>query len=395
MALTPVLPHVPLAGPLSLDDVFPVFATIWGLAVVLVQRRPIRVLPLAAALAVVVVGTVVSAVGGGQMSTLLSGTMRWTQVLAVVVLAATLIDNARAAAWFGRAMVAVITGEALFGLIAFALRWSGPGGYIGIEKFIGYESVARTFPGRITGTLGMASTFVAGLFALGLPLAVGFALRSKKRWEQALFAAASLLTATALFFTFSRVALVVGGVTAFALLCSRISWKIWAPLVLVTITAVLLTPMRTRLFQDGNDRLQLWWAGLSMWRDHLFFGVGSGRYMQALPEYAKTPAGTAGSTPHNSIILAGAELGVIAALGLTAALALALLVLIPAWRDPDVLMLALVMGFFSFTACAMFANLFFIPSIAMGAWAAAAAAQFNARAWIPLKGPQVRRAANT
>ena len=386
VAMSPVLPHVPLRGPLSLDDLISLTAAVWGIAHALVLRLRPQATRLVWPILLVMASALISGLGHWDAIATLSAVARWTEVLVLVVLGFTLIrtrDQARMMlAW----ITGVVTFEAVFGLVAFALRWSGPGGLIGIEHFRGYESVAGDFAGRITGTLGMAATFVAGLFSLGLPAAVGLALSAvgKRRWA---WAGSALLIGLALYLTFSRVSLVVGFVGVVALLVVRWPWKIWLPVVLLIVAAVLVTPMRLRLFDDKNDRLQLWYAGLTIWGRHPVIGVGYGKYLQALKQVADTPFGVAGSTPHNSIILAGAELGTLAAIGLAAAIIMALIPGIAAWREHNMLALGALIAFAAFAASAMFANLLFIPSIAMTVWLLPAVAR-AARGTVPQLSPQ-------
>ncbi len=73
-----------------------------------------------------------------------------------------------------------------------------------------------------------------------------------------------------------------------------------------------------RLTSDVPDRLALWYAATLMMIDHPLTGVGPGRTIQLaqnVDRYEDTPFGAAESSAHNSVLLAGAETGVIGALG--------------------------------------------------------------------------------
>ena len=120
---------------------------------------------------------------------------------------------------------------------------------------------------------------------------------------------------------------------------------------------------------DGNDRLALWYAAAHIMVDHPLFGVGLDRMKDALDEdparYKPTPFGTAGNSAHNTILLAGAETGIVGALAILAInVGLALLALRciwRGWRRRDVLPVAAGLVIGGYLVQGMFNNLFSIP----------------------------------
>src|SRR4029079_787141 len=99
--------------------------------------------------------------------------------------------------------------------------------------------------------------------------------------------------------------------------------------------------------------------------DHPLAGVGLGGMADTLkadPRYSRTPYGTATSSAHNTVLLAGAETGVAGALAAAAInIGLALVALRCAWRGRtrhDPLLAAAALAILAFLAQGMFNNLF-------------------------------------
>lgn len=367
------MPHAALGAGVSLDDLPPIFAFLAGCALVWPERRRLRrlvpprseVLPLLAVTAL----TAVAAVASGSLRSLGSGPVRWGLTTALIGVAYVALRQRGAALLMLKVVAGVVALEAVFGLLSFTFGWSWWNGYVGIEKFRGYESVAKYFPGRITGTLGQAATFVAGAFTLGVPLMVGLAMDSRGL-RRLVWGAAAAATYLALFFTFSRVPLLLATAAVLVLVLVRTPWWCWVCTGGVLYAALFLTPMKDRMLNDGNDRQQLWWAAWQMWRAHPLLGVGPGRYTEFLPAYANTPFGVAGATPHNSVLLMAAESGTLAGIAVAVAILLSLRGVRRslALRRTRPLVLATWLGAACFAADAMTTNLYFIPSVALSAW---------------------------
>ena len=374
VALTPVVPHNRLPHALvSADDVLPAVATVVGLAAVLATRGwrdlPARLRrgPELIPLALLIVVTAISAVHAGGGHALASGPVRWLQYVVLICIAYLLLRTPGDGAWALRAVVGVAVFEAIFGLTAFAVDWR-PGGHVGIER--AYDlGIAQIFPGRIDGTLGVASIFLAGFLALALPISVGLALRASG-FRRAGWLTSTVLIAVTLAFTFSRVGIVLAVAAVVVLLLVRTPAKVWVPVVAVLAAVGFATPLRHRLLTLSNDRLSLWSAGAHMAGAHPLYGVGPGRYMQVLPQFAQTPFGKAIYTAHNSLVLASAESGIVAGVLLLAALVLALrhlpAVLRARYERPAAL--GAWLGLAAFALDAMTNDLYFIPSVAVVAW---------------------------
>jgi O-antigen ligase len=367
IAATPAMPHFSVPHlPLSVDDVTVVAAAVVGLIAVL--RSGIwrdlrwRRAPEAYALAAVVPFTLIAALHAGPIRSIASGPARWVLTAVVVALAYLLLRTPRDGQRMIKALVGVATAEAVFGLIAYVSHWSGFGGYIGTSYTLG-KLGGWTIYGRVTGTTGMASTFIAGFFALTLPAAIGLAAAERGRWRL-IWSGASVLIFIGLGFTFSRTPIGLAIVAALVLLLAATRPRVWIPVVAILALTFVFTPLGARMSELDNDRLALWNAGLRMFRDHWFFGVGPGHYMDVLPLYKNTPYGLAIATPHNSLLYVGAESGVLAALALGVAIACSLRFL----RSRRPLILGPMLGLAAFVVDAMTTNLYEIPSIAIAAW---------------------------
>jgi O-antigen ligase len=367
VAITPAMPHFSLPHlPLSVDDLTVMAAAVLGLVAVLRTGlwRDLRWrrAPEAYALAAMIPFTLIAAVHAGSIRSLAAGPARWALNAVLVALAYLLLRGPTDGRRMIKALVGVSAFEAAFGLVAYLFRWSGFGGYIGTSYTLGHIG-GWTIYGRITGTTGMASTFIAGFFALTLPAAAGLAMaaRGRARW---LWVGTAVLIFLGLAFTLSRTPIALGTAAVVVLLLAATRPRIWIPIVTVLAVVFIATPLRARMLNFDNDRLALWNAGWRMFRDHWFFGVGPDRYIEFLPLYQNTPWGKATATPHNSLLYVGAESGVLAAIALGIAIACSLRFL----RRRDPLILGPMVGLAAFVVDAMTTNLYEIPSIAIAAW---------------------------
>ncbi len=367
IGLTPALPHLLIAGsPLDVSDVFTLAAALVGLVAVALsgawRSLRIRRAPEAFALAAIVPFTLVAALLAGSMHSLASGPARWLLNALIVALAYLLLRTRDDGLRMLRLLVVVAAAEAVFGLVAYFLRWSGPGGFIGISPTGGKIGGVPVF-GRITGTTGMAATFIAGFFALALPVAVGLAMaaRRRERWPWIISA---VLIFLGLAFTLSRVPIGLGTLAVVVLLLAATRPRVWLPILLVGAVVFLATPLRSRMTNFHTDRLELWRTGWRMFTDHPFFGVGPGQYVKHLADYGRPGGPLEEVTPHNSLLYLAAESGVFAALALALAIVLSLRFL----RRRNPLLLGPMLGLAAFMIDAMTTNLYSIPSIAIAAW---------------------------
>lgn len=367
IALTPAMPHVNvLGGVLDPADLTTIAAAVVGIAGVIKarawRRLRFRVAPEAYALAAMVPFTLIAAIHAGSLHSVAVGPLRWVLTAVVIGVAYLLIDTRDHGRMLIRAFVVVATFEAAFGLIAYALHWVGPGGNIGIS-FTGGDIGGLEVHGRITGTTGMASTFIAGYFALTLPAAVGLAMTARGR-ERVTWVAATVVIYFGLLFTLSRTPIGLATLAIVVLLLAATRPRVWVPVMVLLVALFLTPPVRARMTNVDNDRLALWNAGWRMFRDHWFFGVGPGRYMDFFDAYKNTPYGVATATPHNSVLYVAAESGVLAALALAVAIAFSFRFL----RSRNPLVLGPMLGLAAFMIDGMTTNLYEIPSVAIAAW---------------------------
>jgi O-antigen ligase len=121
---------------------------------------------------------------------------------------------------------------------------------------------------------------------------------------------------------------------------------------------------------DETDRLALWYSASLIMLDHPAFGIGLGRMNEVVAanpgRYRITPYGVATSSAHNTVLLAGAETGILGALATLAAnICLGLLALRMAWRGrthKDVLLIGAAFALLGYLAQGMVNNLFSVPA---------------------------------
>src|SRR5262245_26234213 len=256
-------------------------------------------------------------------------------------------------------MALVGTFEAVFGLAAFFL----PLGGIGLEPTRKFSVLYFEVPGRIAGTLGISPNFLGAIFVLTIVLTTGLAIAAATRREQLLFWASVLVQTLALTLTFTRASLGLAIVAVAVLLLVRGRIRYIVPVLLVVALGFLSTPSVPDLDTDGGtpgagtpvaverltsdvpDRLALWYAAALMMVDHPVAGVGPGQ-MKAVAQtndrYVHTPVGYASNNAHNTVLLAGAESGIVGAIGallVNLAIAIAALRIVIRRRRPDVAIL--------------------------------------------------------
>lgn len=327
IAGAPIVPNQSVALGFSLDDVLPVVGLVLMLPLVPWSRlRSIRWGPRPGAL-VALVGVLVMILAGAVSALLVAdgpgdvvrlsirGSGRMAFLLAVVVCVAILGSDRRLRRFSALAIAAVGSFQAVFGLVAYFVGL--PGG-AGLEAPRGSILVGEV-PGRISGTIGNSPNFTAAILMMSIVITVGLALRAGQRRDRAIGWALATVQLIALALTYTRVSL---GLTVVALVILVVLRS--RPILIVPITAslvpiALFTPMIERILSDVPDRLALWTSAWLLMIDNPVHGVGAGQMLAAVeadPErYRDTVFGGAWSTAHNTVLLAGAETGVIGALG--------------------------------------------------------------------------------
>lgn len=381
VALTPAMPHVAL-GTTGVDvtDVLPILAALIAVGGVIRYRlwRSIapRRAPEAWALAAIVPFTLIAALSAGSIHSLFAGPARWALNAMIVAAAYAVLRTRLDGLRMLRAITIVATAEALFGLISYAVRFSGPGGNIGISITQGKIGGMAVW-GRITGTTGMSATFIAGLFALALPVAVGLAMAAApgRRWP---WITSSVVLFAGLLLTLSRVPIALGTAAVIVLLLASTRMRVWLPILVTGSIFFLATPLRARMTDFSGGRIPLWRVGWRMFTDNWATGVGPGNYLRFEPLYRIPGLDSEPVTPHNSLLYLASESGVFAALALAVAIGFSLRFL--GRRNP--LVLAPMLGVAAFCINAMTTNLYSIASIAVACWMMAPAVAAIRRATV-------------
>ena len=323
IAATPLIPSLPVAYGLSTDDVLPVVGALTCLLVV--DRRTASLIGWPRALAVgaalmCIAGLIASVsnadgpVQGFQMTLKAVGHIALLALVGTSVALTLPVERRRG--FVARAIAIVATAEAAFGLIAWVLPLPGNAG---LEASRHMTALLDRVAGRIAGTTGLSPNFLGAIFVLSLPLTVALALRATDRRGQMVWWAAASAQLLALSLTFTRTSLVIAiAILAILLLARGRARALLVLGVLVAVVAVM-TPLAGRLLGDSNDRAALWTSAIRMMLDHPLTGVGPGRMLVAAaldPErYQITAFGMATNNAHNTILLPGAETGMLGALG--------------------------------------------------------------------------------
>ncbi len=351
LVATPLVPHVPVAAGLSLDDILPLLGIAFLAATVDLRRLGTVKVPW------LLVGGLVLAIGAGIVSSLYNATSpsqavtmlfrspgRYAFLAAIVVLVALAEPADRRRLLVARSMALLGTAEAAVGLAGFFL----PLGGLGLEPTRKFSVLYFEVPGRIAGTLGISPNFLGAIFVLTIIVTAGLAIDATDRRGRILWWASVLVQSLALTLTFTRASLglTLVGLAVLLLLRGRIRYLV--PVLVVVALGFLTTPSRPadpgdpgsgipqapvaveRLTGDVPDRLALWYSATLMMVDNPLTGVGPGHTVEVAQgdpdRYVDTPLGKARNNAHNTVLLAGAELGIVGAVGallVNAAIALA------------------------------------------------------------------------
>jgi O-antigen ligase len=165
----------------------------------------------------------------------------------------------------------------------------------------------------------VGANFLGAVLMVSLLLTVGLAIDAKTTRRRVAWMVCGVVQIIGLTLTFSRapIGLAAVGILAVVLFARRPVLAV--PLIGVGVLLTLLTPLGERFLNDATNRLALWYAAILLMIDNPWTGVGTGRMVATMrdwPErYIDTPLGRAGASAHNSVLLAGAELGVPGAIG--------------------------------------------------------------------------------
>lgn len=133
----------------------------------------------------------------------------------------------------------------------------------------------------------------SGLLLLALPLAGTAAATGPRRLRPA-YALATFVMAWAMLLTLTRGAWIGAGV-ALAVVVARVRrrWLVFVPLLAAAALFLAPAPYRQRAlltfdptYFSNADRVQMWKAGLAMWREHPWTGVGLGDLKPIYREFA-------------------------------------------------------------------------------------------------------------
>jgi hypothetical protein len=340
LVATPLVPHVPVAGGLSLDDILPVLGIVLLIATVDLRRLATAKVPwllvvgLGLAIAAGIVSSVSNATSPSQALTMLLRSPGRYAFLAIIVTLVALAEPAeRRRLLVARALALLGTAEAVVGLAGFFL----PLGGLGLEPTRKFSVLYFEVPGRIAGTLGISPNFLGAIFVLTIIVTAGLAIEAQARRDRILWWASVLVQSLALTLTFTRASLglAIVGLAVLLLLRGRVRYLV--PVLLVVALGFATTPIREvepgtggvpgvgapvaveRLTSDVPDRLALWYSATLMMVDHPLTGVGPGQTVVTAQRdpgrYVDTPLGKAYNNAHNTVLLAGAEVGVVGAIG--------------------------------------------------------------------------------
>ena len=320
----------------------------------------------------------VSVSGGADLASLARGPGRWALVaLAFSLMINVMLDRPGLIQWALGAVVLVGVAEALFGLWSYLVDWTIRSDLravlIGLELWRWYQPLVETTPGRISGTLGVSSNFFGGLMLIPTLASLVWAARAQQRLDQAAATLAFAATFIALVLSYTRASLIAVVGAGVLLLVVMRSWRATALGVAVLAIALISTPMLSRFFDEGNDRLALTERALEEIAQNPELGLGAGSQTGGTidPDLEVLVA-----TPHNSFLLAGAETGAVGGLlllvGAVLPGAVAAWAIVRGRRDPT--LLAFTAGLLAFGVQTFSNNLLHIPTVSAWYWIVAAGA---------------------
>ncbi|MCK6550533.1 O-antigen ligase family protein [Myxococcota bacterium] len=385
-------PFIPVAGPLSADDLLAVAGVALAVFLSVFAGRPpsvdATILGLVALALLGFVSSIANAESVGDLVRLAGRSSGRMLFYAALVAAVRLAFDGRV--WARRALaivVAAASAEALFCLWAYVTRYQGPYG-LGVIPFpdwsvlYGGVRVQGTFSGAV-GTYETDATsanFLAGYLVFTIPATLGLAAGARRGEVRVLVLLGALAQLAALYLTYTRAALVALGapiLVAGWLIGRR---KLAAGALVLAVAATLAIPsVRTKFFGEAHNRFALWGASLMITRDAPLTGIGDGNYDTVLhgrQEYFDTPWGIASTSSHNSVLLSAAYHGVPGGVAHVVLYALVVAVVLAAVRrvrdrgGPGDLAIAvgIAAGISGYLVHDQFNNLFYVPKVITQLW---------------------------
>lgn len=388
IALAIFPPFVPVAGPLSLDDLFPLLAVGVGLPVLLLRRRPAEIDGTVVAFGLfILVAIMSSAVNGEGVPDFLRlagrSAGRMSFYLALVLCTRAVLGDDQWPRYALAVFVGTATVEALFCLYAYLFDFQGPYG-MGISGFAHWSVLAgkTRVQGTFSGSPGAyevvysSANFLAAYLLMTIPVSAGLALATKSRAFRALLAATLLLQIVILYLTYTRAALIALGVSILAMGWLLGRRKLAALVLIVGVCGALSVPtIRKKFLHEKHDRFALYYAAASVVADNPVFGIGDGNYLDTLhreQRYYWNRFGSATTTSHNSMLLSAANHGVFGGLAHAALYFFLLLACVRAVGRSKgrtrALTAGVAAGLVGYLVQDQFNDLAYVPKVATQAW---------------------------
>ena len=385
-----LLPYVPIAGPLSTDDLMPLIAVFLALAVIpFSEHKGSNLLDVAALLLILlaICALFSSAVNADtpveflRMSGKSSGRLIFYFVL--IVSARILITNSKQALSALYMVAALATLESLFCIWAYKTQYQGPYG-IGIADvpswsvLKGHVRVHGTFSGALSihERSQVSANFLASYLILTVPVTFGLALVSRGIKFKGLMFFATTLQVITLYLTYTRASLLALGVGILGMgwLLKKKAWAI-AVVVLVAVVTLSLPSMRAKFLKEGHNRYSLWSASINTFVSSPGAGIGDGNYMKSLTQNThihETKYGIANATAHNSLLMSAANYGfmgiVVHSLLYLALMCVAVGAVLRARGRNRVLAASIAAAILSYLIQDQFNNLHYIPKVSTQMW---------------------------
>jgi O-antigen ligase len=209
-------------------------------------------------------------------------------------------------------------------LVSYVLG-SGIASLITIYNYVMGRSTGTEFDSYRYSVEGVNADEIGLIIALGIPIALYLVIAQKKQWLTALCWIQILAGFTAILLTATRgalFALAIGVVMMAGPALSRMSWAQRVTGVLACLALVLCTlyfiPQTSidRFLSSGTEltegtlthRTVIWAAGLQVFREHTFLGIGAGAYGPSVVKIIDIPY-----IAHNTFLSVLVELGVVGA----------------------------------------------------------------------------------
>lgn len=220
------------------------------------------------------------------------------------------------------ALLAASAVESIFGIGAFLLSWQGPFN-LGIATSRSYSVLDSIISGRVNGTFGSTlenftgSNLLASYLITLIPISVSFIMIFKKGWQKFLAGLTLLLQSVCLVLTYTRSSIVylLLSLTFFAWILEKKKTVLIVLAAASLLFALAVPGLKERFVDDpSNDRLDIWKSATLVALDHPVWGVGPGKYLDALSgniiKYEVFTFDTEVLTPHNFFLYSWAIVGI-------------------------------------------------------------------------------------